>query len=145
MKKLALLAVLLFFCLQAPLRAQEREPLAMRIMLDWTLGGVLMGILVGGAIWMTDPGREGNRLSEQVAGGAAWGAVAGAAFALTVINEAAIPPAFASMPADPLHPARRITSDPIGEEERRKNLLASASAAPRRGRAFLMPLINLRF
>lgn len=145
MKRLAILAVLLFLSFQSSLQAQERPPLAMRIMLDWTVGGVFIGALVGGAIWLTDPGKEGNRLSEQFVGGAAWGAVAGAAWALSVINDSAIPPLLAVAPVDPLHPAMRITSDPIGEEELRGQLLASTAKPGRVGRGLVLPLVNFRF
>lgn len=146
MKQIVILIVLLTALGQVPLHAQEREPLVMRIMLEWTAGGVLAGALVGGAVWLTDPGKKGNKLSEQTSRGAAWGSIVGAIFALTVVNNSAIPPAFANMRPGALHPAMRITSDPIGEEERRMDLLASVGGAPSlRGGGFLMPVLNLRF
>ncbi len=145
MKKLAVLAVLLLLCFQTSLHAQEREPLAMRIMLDWTVGGVIVGALVGGAIWLTDPGREGNNVSDQVLGGAAWGSLAGAAWAISILNDTAIAPVLAQVPLDPLHPARRITGDPILDEERRQDLLAGSPGHGGSGRAFVLPLLNLRF
>jgi hypothetical protein len=142
-KRLCALAVLLLLFSQSPLYAQERGPLAMRIMFDWTAGGVVAGALVGAGIWLTDPGRPGNSLSEQMAAGAAWGAVAGAAFALSVINSAAIPPAVAEQPVDPLHPAMRISSDPIRQEERLQDLLASAPSRSVPG--LVLPLVYYRF
>ncbi|MCZ6730503.1 MAG: hypothetical protein O7C61_12420 [SAR324 cluster bacterium] len=146
MKQVAILIVLLTALVQIPLHAQEREPLVMRIMLEWTAGGVGAGALVGGAVWLTDPGKKGNKLSEQAARGAAWGAIVGAIFALTVVNNSAIPPAFAEMRPGALHPAMRITSDPIGEEDRRMDLLAAVGGAPSRGGGgFVMPVLNLRF
>ncbi|MCZ6557429.1 MAG: hypothetical protein O7A69_06595, partial [SAR324 cluster bacterium] len=64
----------------------------------------------------------------------------------TVVNNSAIPPAFAEMRPGALHPAMRITSDPIGEEDRRMDMLAAVGGAPSRGGGgFVMPVLNLRF
>ncbi len=145
MKKIALLAIVLVLVFQSALQAQEREPLAMRIMLDWSVGGAFAGALVGAAIWLTDPGKEGNRLSDQVAGGAAWGAVGGAAFALSVMNDTSLAPNTAWLAPDPLHDSRRITADPIAAEERRQDLLTSAGSRGGGGKMIIIPVLALRF
>lgn len=145
MKRLGVMVALLMLVVQGPLHAQERGPLAMRIMLEWTVGGLFAGALVGGGIWLTDPGREGNRLSDNVASGAAWGAVAGAIFALTVVNAAAIPPQVADHPTDPLDPSLRIVSDPVGQEAQREDLLASAPARAGPAPQFVLPVITMHF
>lgn len=144
MKKIVLMAILLL-CFQITAQAQEKEPLVMRILLDWSVAGAAMGVAVGGAVWLTDPGRPGNRLADQVAIGAAWGAIAGAGFGMFVLSETAIHPSFALQHPDPLHPSRRITGDPIGEEEARADLLATAGGSSRRGRTLVLPLLDMRF
>ncbi len=146
MKRITILFLLLTVLASAPLRAQEKEPLVMRVMVDWTAGGIIAGIVVGTAIWLTDPGKKGNKLSDQAARGAAWGALAGAVFALTVANNTAIGPAVVQASPGPLHPAMRITSDPIADEEQRQHLLASSGGAGSfGGKSIVLPLLNLRF
>lgn len=145
MKKVAVAAALVILIFQGSLQAQEREPLAMRIMAEWTFGGVFVGAIVGAALWLTDPGKANNRLTEQVAGSAAWGAVAGAGFALTVLNDTLILPLLGQVSRDPLHASRRISSDPILQEERRQDLLATAGGGARAGPGIVLPLFAFRF
>ena len=147
MKRIAILIVLLTLGFHSTLRAQEKEPLAMRIMLEWTGGGLIVGAGVGLLIWLTDPGRPNNKLSEQLALGAAWGSGAGAAVGLSRLNATAIPPVAARMGPGPLHSASRITHDPIADEDRRQDLLAGVGGAYQGGggRSIFLPLLNLRF
>lgn len=146
MKRIAILAVVLTLGFHATVRAQEKEPLAMRVMLEWTVGGVVVGAGLGALIWLTDPGRPGNRLGEQLALGAAWGSIAGAATGLSRLNSGLIPPIVQNYAPGPLHPANRITGDPIREEDKRADLLAALSDPHRgAGRGLVLPLFNLRF
>lgn len=147
MKRIAILIVLLTLGFQSTLKAQEREPLAMQIMLEWTVGGLIVGAGVGMLIWLTDPGRPNNKLSEQLALGAAWGSAAGAAVGLSRLNATAIPPVLARLEPGPLHSASRITHDPIADEDQRQDLLAGAGGAHQGGggRGIVLPLLNLRF
>lgn len=118
----------------------------MRVMMEWTIGGVVVGAGLGALIWLTDPGRPGNRLSEQLALGAAWGSIAGAATGLSRLNSGLIPPIVQNLGPGPLHPASRITSDPIGDEDERADLLASLTESPGAGRpGLIVPVFNLRF
>ena len=146
MKRIAILIAVLVLSLHATARAQEKGPLAMQVMLEWTVGGMVLGAGLGALIWLTDPGRPGNRLGEQLALGAAWGSVAGAAVGLSRLNTGLIPPVVQVITPGPLHPASRITGDPVGDEEQREDLLASLTE-PRiaGGRGIVLPLFNLRF
>ena len=146
MKRIAILIVVLILSFHATAKAQERGPLAMRVMLELTVGGMVVGAGLGALIWLTDPGRPGNRLAEQLALGAAWGSVAGAATGLSRLNSGLIPPIVQNFGPGPLHPASRITSDPIGDEDERSDLLASLTESPGGGRpGLIMPVFNLRF
>lgn len=146
MKRIAILITVLVLGFQVNLRAQEREPLAMRIMLEWTVGGLFVGAGLGALIWLTDPGAPGNNLGEQMVLGAAWGSALGAATGISRLNATLIPPVIVQNGPGPLHPASRITDDPIGDEERRSDLLASlADSQPLKGRSFILPVYNLRF
>lgn len=146
MKRIIILIAVLILGFHATARAQERGPLAMRVMLEWTFGGMVVGAGLGALIWLTDPGRPGNRLSEQLALGAAWGSIAGAATGLSRLNSGLIPPIVQNFGPGPLHPASRITSDPIGDEDRRADLLASLTESPGGGGPGLfVSVLNLRF
>ena len=48
--------------------AQEREPLAMRIELEWTVAWTVVGALAGAALWLTDPGNPNLSLARQSIG-----------------------------------------------------------------------------
>ena len=146
MKRIVIIAAVLLLGFQVNVRAQEKEPLAMRIMLEWTVGGVFVGAGIGALIWLTDPGRPGNNLGEQVVLGAAWGSAVGAATGLSRLNSTLIPPVVVQNGPGPLHPASRITSDPIGDEAQRADLLASlADSRTNIGRSIILPVYNLRF
>ena len=144
MKKSLIILVFVLIAFQGKALAQQKEPLAMRVMVDWTVAGAAGGIAVGIGIWLTDPGRPGNKLSEQLAGGAAWGAVAGAAYGIMVLNQKARRP-IAAITEDPLHPANRIAADPIKNDEERQDLLAGISLMPGRTDAISLPVLDFRF
>ena len=143
MKKSAGLVVGLLLVLQPALYAQQKRPLVMRVMVDWTVAGSLLGAAVGAAIWLTDPGKPGNKFSDNFAGGAAWGSIAGAGFGIYIINITARGPAFASFTPGPLDPSQRITRDPIAAEDARHDLLAGSGGGFSGG--FIVPLLNFRF
>lgn len=118
----------------------------MRVMLEWTVGGLFAGAGLGALIWLTDPGRPGNRLSEQLALGAAWGSFAGAITGMSRLNSGLIPPIVQNLGPGPLHPASRITSDPIGDEDKRADLLASLTVSRSAGGpGLIVPVLNFRF
>ena len=116
----------------------------MRVMVDWTVAGAFGGVGIGIGIWLTDPGRPGNKFSEQLAGGAAWGAIGGAIYGMVMLNQTAKMP-IASLEPGALHPVNRISMDPIGDEDKRQDLLAGLSTHAGSGNAFSLPILNLRF
>ena len=144
MKKILVILALLLLASQGKSFAQQQEPLAMRVLVDWTVAGSFGGVAVGIGVWLTDPGRPGNKLSEQIAGGAAWGAVAGAVYGVVMLNQTAKLP-IAALEPGPLHPANRIASDPIGDEANRQDLLAGIATPAPQGYEFSVPVLNLRF
>ena len=143
MKKFAGLVVGLMLVLQPALYAQQKRPLIMRIMVDWTVAGSMLGAAVGGAIWLTDPGKPGNKFSDSFASGLAWGTIAGAGFGIFIINITARGPATISLTPGPLDPSQRITRDPIAAEDARRDLLAGSGGGFSRG--IILPFLNLRF
>ena len=144
-KKILLLPVLVLVLLQGMAAAQQKDPLAMRIVVDWTLAGAAAGVGIGAGVWLTDPGRPGNKLGEQSANGAAWGAVAGAIYSLLVMSETMIQPRFLSLRPDPLHPSQRIQADPIGDENNRQDLFTVSTTGSRRSGGFNFHVLNLKF
>jgi len=105
--------------------AQEREPLAMRIELEWSIAGTVMGALVGAALWLTDPANPNLSLSRQAIEGASLGAFAGAGFGLYVLQRNALFPASqANAEAPPI--LWGTGADPVAVRERSEALLASA-------------------
>ena len=114
-------------------QAQEREPLVMRIELEWTVAWTVIGAGVGGALWLTDPGNPHNHLTVSLAEGAAIGAVVGAAFGIYVIQRNAQLPGTAST-YDPLDPMNRPGRDIVAAQLRREDLLASLEHPPSGGR-----------
>ena len=40
---------------QGQAQAQEIEPLAMKIVLQWTVAGAVVGVGLGAALWLIDP------------------------------------------------------------------------------------------
>jgi drug/metabolite transporter (DMT)-like permease len=102
--------------------AQEREPLVMRIELEWSIAGTVVGALVGAALWLTDPGNPNSSLSRQSIEGAALGAFAGAGFGLYVIQRSIQVPQTAMGDVPPS--LWGTGADPITVRERAEALLA---------------------
>src|SRR5690349_7787009 len=105
-------------------QAQEREPLAMRVELEWTIAFTVVGAVVGTTLWLTDPGNPNNRLSRSVIEGAAYGAVAGAGWGVYMLQRNAQNPGTALI-YDPLDPVNRPTKDPIAAQLQKEDLLAA--------------------
>ncbi len=145
MKKILLAGLIVLLWAQTTLQAQERPPLVMNILTEWALGGAAVGLAFGGAVWLTDPGRPGNTLGDQLISGAAYGAFAGTAFGIYVMNQTIIAPRFSAIHPNPLHPSRRIGSDPIGEEEKRQDLLAVFTEQKGSSSGWVLPVLNMRF
>ena len=144
-KKILLAFALALVVANSTALAQQKEPLAMRVMVDWSLAGTFGGLGFGVAVWLTDPGRPGNKLSEQMAGGAAWGAVAGAAYGIVILNQTMRRPGFANLSPGALHPASRITSDPIGAASKREDLFASTTNVQSGWGDISLPVLNFKF
>lgn len=104
--------------------AQEREPLAMRIELEWTLAGTVVGALLGTALWLTDPGNPNLSLARQSIEGAALGTIAGAGFGLYVLQRHAQFPAPLAQEAPPI--LWGTGADPVAVRERAEALMATA-------------------
>ena len=71
MKRAILFIGLLLIVFQSSLQAQQKEPLAMEILFQWTAAGGVSGAGIGFALWLTDPGNPNVQLSDQMARGAA--------------------------------------------------------------------------
>ena len=84
--KLILLAFSALVLAETQSYAQEREPLAMRIELEWTVAWSAIGALTGAALWLTDPGNPNVTLPKTAIEGAAIGAFIGAAFGVYVMQ-----------------------------------------------------------
>jgi hypothetical protein len=124
-KRLILVAAALMMLFTHSLaQAQEREPLAMRIELEWTLAGTVLGAAVGVALWLTDPGNPHNILARSVIEGSALGAAAGAGFGIYILQRSAQLPGAAAQVYDPLNPINRPGRDPIAVERQREDLLS---------------------
>ncbi|HUJ76673.1 MAG TPA: hypothetical protein VL359_17550 [bacterium] len=133
MKRLLVLVAAMLLLWQTHAWAQEREPLAMRIELEWTVAGTIMGALVGAALWLTDPANPNLTLARQVIESGTLGTFAGAAFGLYVLqrsaqfpvnavqNDAPVAPWLAQ--GDPPAAALGAGSDPIAARMRGQDLL----------------------
>ncbi len=136
LKRITLVAMAVILLGTAQAQAQEREPLAMRILLEWTLGGAVLGGSVGFALWLTDPANPNLHLSSQVIEGVALGTVAGSLFALYVMQNTAQFPAGTVDWVPPIPPPG-MNSDPIAAMRWRDDLLATAGRSPP-----VLPLAN---
>ncbi|HEX7926101.1 MAG TPA: hypothetical protein VF678_00835 [bacterium] len=146
MKALILIAVAtLMLFTHSVAQAQEREPLAMRVELEWTIGFTFIGAVVGTALWLTDPGNPNNRLSRSVIEGAAYGAVVGVGFGAYMLQRNAQGPGIAQV-NDPLDPMNRPTKDPIAAQMRREDLLAAWDGPGPSGKhGMSIPLANFNW
>jgi hypothetical protein len=149
LKRVILVAAALAMLLTHSLaQAQEREPLAMRIELEWTVAGTVLGALVGAALWLTDPGDPHNVLARSVIEGAALGTVAGAGFGIYMIQRnAQFAGGGTAQVNDPLDPMNRPGRDPIAVQLQREDLLSSLRQ-PRgggRGMEITLASFNWRF
>jgi hypothetical protein len=104
--------------------AQEREPLAMRIELEWTIAGTVVGALIGAALWLTDPGNPKLSLARQAIEGAALGTIAGAGFGLYNMQRHAQFPVPVAEEVPPI--LWGTAADPLAVRERAEALMASA-------------------
>ena len=145
MKKFVILTFFLVLAGQNALKAQEQEPLVFRVVVDWTIAGSFGGMALGAAIWLLDPGNPDLKLSNQLASGAAWGAIAGTFYSFFVLDETARGPGISRSVGSTLDPATRITVDPIGDEEKRRNLMVSHQTTGNRERRLELPLLRMRF
>ena len=126
MKKALLLAVAMVLVLHAPAMAQEREPLVMRIELEWTVAGIFAGVAIGFMIWLTDPAGP-LPLGEAMASGAAWGALAGAGFGVfTMQRTVRLPMRTVALPPEEAIPGKIQVAAPSLTAD----VLASVEPAP---------------
>jgi hypothetical protein len=125
--KLILLAFAAVVLAETPSFAQEREPLAMRIELEWTVAWTVIGALAGAALWLTDPGNPNLSLARQSIEGAAIGAFVGAGFGLYVMQRNI---QFPQTAATDVSPSLWGTSvDPITVRDRAAESMASGPPA----------------
>lgn len=152
MRRILILLAVVWFFWQPALQAQEKGPIVMRIVVEWTTAGMLGGAAVGALLWLTDPGNETNNLSERILVGAGGGGVIGAIYGLSVLSEATYYTAknmrtgqtFANL--SPLHPTNRISADPISIELNRMDILSQIRTTKGSiARRFQWPVLNLRF
>lgn len=140
MNRLVLLVLAAILLAETSSFAQEREPLVMRIELEWTVAWMAIGFLAGSALWLTDPGNPNNSFARQAIEGAALGAVFGAGFGLYIIQRNAVfpnPTAFDTPPA-----LWGTSADPIAVRDRQEAL--SATAPPNRP-TIVFPTLRVRF
>ena len=147
LKRLILLVGLLLILLQPSLQAQQKGPLAMEIMFQWTAAGGVAGAVLGFALWLTDPGNPNIKAADQMAKGAALGFILGSGYGLFILQNAVIIPVRNLVwVRDPLDPRERITSDPIAATSQDNRVLSFGnSPAGDGGWTFSLPLLNLRF
>lgn len=141
LKRAIVLGAALLLLGQAAAFGQEREPLAMQVEFEWTVIGTVSGAVIGGLIWLTDPANPHNVFSDSISSGAAWGAIIGAGFGMYVLQRTAQFPA--GMVANPVD-TPQIASDPVGEAERRRDLLHAAYGG-QSAHGLVVPVLNLRF
>lgn len=144
LKRIMVLTAVLLAVSQTAAMAQQHGPLVMQAEFQWTVAGVVAGVAVGALLWLTDPANPSNRLSDSVASGAAWGAIAGAGFGVFVLQRAVVPPQTA-MVHNPLAPWNRISADPVAVESGQSFLLARRDAAAPTGPGIRLPLLDLHF
>lgn len=144
LKRIVVLAAVLVAVSHSVAMAQEHGPLVMQAEFEWTLAGVVTGVAVGALLWLTDPANPSNRLSDSVASGAAWGAIAGAGFGIYALQRATVQPRTA-MVRNPLDPRNRISADPVAVESGQPFLLARTDAFESPGPELRVPLLNLHF
>lgn len=147
MKRAILLFGVILILLQSPLRAQEQGPLAMQILFNWTAAGAIGGTFIGFAVWLTDPGNPNIQLSDQMARGAALGAILGAGYGLFIVQRSIILPVRSQVYIrDPLSPKERITSDPVAAASGfDRPSLSSVFSRSGGGSALQLPLIGFKF
>jgi hypothetical protein len=147
LKRVILVAAALAMLLTHSLaQAQEREPLVMRIELEWTIAGTVLGALVGAALWLTDPGDPHNLLARSVIEGSALGTVAGAGFGIYMIQRnAQFPGGRVAQVNDPLDPMNRPGRDPIAVQLQREDLLSSLRQSRGGGRRWEITLANFNW
>jgi len=94
MKRLVMLVAMGIWLVtsQGQAQAQERDPLVMEVMFEWSLAGALVGAGVGFGLWLTDPGNPNNEFKRSVIEGTSWGVVAGTLFGMYIINRAILLP-----------------------------------------------------
>ncbi len=141
MKRLVLLVLAVGLLAQTTVFAQEREPLVMRIELEWTLAGTVLGVLAGTALWLTDPGNPNLSLARQAIEGAALGTIAGAGFGLYMIQRNAQFPNQTAMEAPPA--LWGTGADPVAVRERRE--LAIMGGAPPNQPTIVFSTIRMHF
>jgi hypothetical protein len=127
LNKLVLLVFAAMVLAEASGYAQEREPLAMRIELEWTVAWSVVGALAGAALWLTDPGNPNLSLARQSIEGAALGAFVGAGFGLYVMQRSIQYPQNAALETPPA--LWGTGADPVTVRERSEQLMASAPPA----------------
>lgn len=146
MKRAILFTGLLLIVFQSSLQAQQKEPLAMEILFQWTAAGGVSGAGIGFALWLTDPGNPNIQLSDQMARGAALGFILGGAYGLFILQRSVIFPAPSLVRVrDPLDPRERITSDPVAVAAGEWNALSFEPSLFGRNGGFSLPLLNIRF
>ena len=146
MRRVILLFSLFLILLQPSLRAQEQGPLAMRIMFEWTAAGTVGGAMIGFALWLTDPGNPNIHLADQMARGAALGAILGAGYGLFILQRSAQIPARPQVYIrDPLHPRERLTSDPVAAASGFDRPALSEVFRRSGGSSLMLPLFDFNF
>lgn len=122
--------------------AQQRDPLVMRVELEWTVIGAVGGAVVGIMLWLTDPANPSTSFSESAVGGAGWGAVAGAGFGAYMLKRNVQFPA--TVQADPVA-TPRISSDPVAVEMKKQNMLLAFGQNQVRSPRISLSLMKFRF
>lgn len=145
LKRVFLLVFMAAVLINAPLWAQERGPLVMRVDFEWTLVGMIAGAGLGALLWLTDPADPNANLPDSLANGAAWGAFLGAGFGVFVLQETGVSPPAIGLRANPLHPRNRITTDPVAVESGEGGMFASGGFHPPGKSVFVVPFLNIRF
>ena len=145
LKRVLLLFFMAAMLINAPVWAQERGPLVMRVDFEWTVIGILAGAGLGALLWLTDPADPNANLSDSLANGAAWGAFLGAGFGVFVLQETAISPPVTAFRYNPLHPKNRITTDPVAVESGEGRMFAAGGFQGLGKSAIVVPFLNMRF
>ena len=153
-KRAILVAGALLVLGQSQVWAQETEPLAMRVILEWSVAGTVGGAVLGAMFWLTDPGNPNNSFSRQAIEGSAIGTVIGFGFGIYVLQKSAIFPV-QFVQHNPLDPSNRLVADPVAAQERLTLFSSSAigggggslvgGGGGGLGRMFQMPVFNFKF